>query len=160
MKEREELSTMAAFIIKFIDDHKPPKALEEANSLLPHRVPATLPAAYVNKILKNDNHLCKCLTCDPAYIKHLEKETYARLVQEFEVTTKYKLMKETVKAIRNAVTEDAEQVIRKEIREGILEEEILSQKEKSAKKLMLNIVSKCIKRWRQKSKRTTERSWG
>lgn len=69
MKEKEELATLAIFIIQFINDHKSPRMSDDGNSLLPHRVPATLPAAYVNKILKDDSHLCECTKCDPVYIK-------------------------------------------------------------------------------------------
>ena len=100
MKEKEELKTLVTFIIRFINDHKPPRVSDDGNSLLPHRVPATLPAAYINKILKDDSHLCKYIKCDLEYIKQLEKEVHVRLIKDFEEKTRYELIEETMKAIR------------------------------------------------------------
>ena len=142
MKEKEELKTLVTFITQFINDHKPPKVSDDGNSLLPHRVPATLPAAYVNKILKDDSHLCKCTKCNPEYTRQLEKDVHARLAKDFEKTTRYELMEETVKAIRESVTEDAEQTIRKEIREEVLKEEILKRKEKLQEEIDVEYRSK------------------
>ena len=131
IKERLELRALINYIMTFISEHQPVNSKEgsEGTNLLPHQVPAFLPAPYIHKALKPESHNYKYTQCNPEYGRQRERDINARLTEDFNSTTEDRLLKESINATRESITADTEQIVRNEIREEVLREEIFARKE-------------------------------
>ena len=105
-------------------------------------------------MLGSDLHHCHCSDCDPKFAKQLEQQICKEFTDEFERETKDGLREEMVVTFRDQVAQDADHIIRRELRKEVLREELAKQKERLRAEMEQSIRSDIKKemtaKWQEK----------
>ena len=152
-RERKQTDAVAKWIVKFLEEKKPiassnPSDLSfgEASASKPvvpiidpfnQKTPSNqktlthLPRVLMNTVLDDQIHQCRCIDCNPEFIKEQEQRVTKELTDEFTNTTRHELLEVTVQSLRDSVDQEAVRIMRQEI----LEEEIANMKEQLRKEM-------------------------